>query len=78
MASTVSAHDSTFDASSARPLFDAHPRVVRWSYAVSLDGQRFLVNTLVEATTQTSLPYSVSLENSAPLTLVVNWQHGLK
>jgi eukaryotic-like serine/threonine-protein kinase len=78
MASSVSAHESTFDASSARPLFDAHPRVVRWSYAVSQDGQRFLVNTLVEATTQASPPYSVSLVDSAPLTLVVNWQRGLK
>jgi hypothetical protein len=36
-------------------------------YDVSVDGQRFLVNTLTEDTTST-----------APITLVVNWTAALK
>jgi hypothetical protein len=37
-----------------------------FSYDISPDGQRFLVNTLVEAAA------------SAPITVVVNWMAGLQ
>jgi len=50
-----------------RPLFELHPRIgLGNAYDVSADGQRFLVNTLVEEST------------SAPITLVVNWPALLK
>ena len=78
MSNEISAHGSTFDAGPARPLFDAHPRTVRWPYGVSPDGQRFLVNTSVEQTPQANVPYSVSLVDSTPLTLVVDWMAGVK
>jgi Tol biopolymer transport system component len=78
MTAQVNAHGPTFDAGRARPLFDARPRAMRWPYGVSLDGQRFLVNTVVEQTLQANLPYSVSLVDSTPLTLVVDWATGLK
>jgi len=48
----------------AQPL-DIYPGTGgRYPYDVSADGQRFLVNTIVEAT---ALP---------PITLVVNWAAG--
>jgi Tol biopolymer transport system component len=78
MASGASTHGSTFEAGTPRPLFDAHPRFIRWPYGVSADGQRFLVNTLVEQTRQASFPYSLSAVDSTPLTLVVNWTAELK
>jgi hypothetical protein len=53
-----------------RPLFATRPRpFVRldaYAYDVSPDGQRILINTLVEAKT------------SLAITLVVNWPVGLK
>ena len=78
MSNVVNARGSTFDAGTARPLFDARPRMVRWPYGVSPDGQRFLVNTLVEQTLQANLPYSITSVDSTPLTLVVNWTAGLE
>ena len=52
------------------PLFAVRPRPMvtlgDYPYDVSADGQRFLVNTLVEETA------------SAAITLVVNWTAGLK
>jgi len=55
--------EGTFEVGAVRPLFDTPASIV--GYDVSPDGQRFLVNTLVE-------------ENSAPITLVVNWPALLK
>ena len=54
----------------ARPLFATHPRPMvtlgDYPYDVSADGQRFLVNTVVDETASTAI------------TLVVNWTAGLK
>jgi hypothetical protein len=50
-----------------KPLF-AVPALtgVGYSYDMSADGQRFLINTLAEQTA------------TAPITVVVNWVSGLK
>jgi Tol biopolymer transport system component len=77
MATDVNAHGSVFEAGAARSLFDAHPQIARWSYGVSPDGQRFLVNTSVEQI-QEILTYSLAHVTSTPLTLVANWQEELK
>ena len=61
MAAAVSGHSSAFDVGPVQPLFDVRPGGPRFSYDVSPDGQRFLVNTLVEDRAE------------APITLVVNW-----
>ena len=69
-AATVSGEVARFEAGAARPLFSVRPRpqvtLGDYPYDVSADGQRFLVNTLVEETT------------SSAITLVVNWTAGLK
>ena len=77
MATDVNAHGSVFEAGTARSLFDARPQIARWSYDVSPDGQRFLVNTSVEQM-QEILTYSLAHVTSTPLTLVANWQEELK
>jgi Tol biopolymer transport system component len=56
---------STFEAGAAKPLFDTHIKEVLDNYAVSGDGQRFLINDLTET--------SVS-----PITVVLNWTADLK
>jgi Tol biopolymer transport system component/predicted Ser/Thr protein kinase len=62
----------SFEAGAPVPLFDAHvaaiagPESLYWSYDVTADGKRFLVNT------------DNNLPASPPLTVVVNWQVGLK
>ncbi len=61
--------DSTFQAGLPRELFDARVSGltdVRFHYAVSRDGQRFLVNSLSEG------------EGTSPITVVLNWTAGLK
>jgi len=68
MAVEIRAGGNGFEASLPRPLFNLHIvtlPVVRNHYAVSADGQRFLVNTLVEE----SAP--------SPLTVVMNWTAAL-
>ena len=59
-----------FETLAARPLFPVRPRPMvtlgDYPYDISADGQRFLVDTLVEDTT------------SSPITIVVNWTAGLK
>ncbi len=62
---------STFEAGVATPLFQARPREAisstdLYSYDVSLDGQRFLINTEVE---QTKTP---------PISVILNWTADLK
>jgi Tol biopolymer transport system component len=56
--------EPSFQASAARPLFDVlvpmFGNVYRTSYAVSADGQRFLVSTRVEAM-------------APPISVIVNW-----
>ena len=67
MAAAVNGQSAEFEVNGTRPLFEIHPPgAVRFPYDVSADGQRFLVNTLVEAI---ALP---------PITLVVNWAAGLQ
>jgi Tol biopolymer transport system component len=67
MAAAVNGQSSGFEVGAVRPLFDVRQRPgQRSSFDVSADGQRFLVNTLVEQA------------SSAEITLVVNWTAGLK
>ena len=64
----VDASSSTF-AGTPRKLFQMHSPVDMWTrnqYAVTSDGRRFLVNTLVETSA------------SSPITVVINWSAGLK
>jgi eukaryotic-like serine/threonine-protein kinase len=63
--------DTTFEAGTAKPLFLTHRRETisstdMFTYDVSPDGQRFLVNT------------DVTESNFSSLTLVLNWAAGLK
>jgi len=68
MAAEVNARGSNFQVRAVRSLFQ---RVVRMSvgnpYDVSIDGLRFLVNTIPPAE-----------QNPAPITLVINWTAGLR
>ncbi len=63
MAVEVKASASGVEFSVPRPLFEAHSTV---GYAVTADGQRFLLNTPVEESA------------SAPITVVMNWTAELK
>ena len=67
---TVAGGASGFAVGAVRPMFATHPRpfarLDAYAYDVSPDGQRILINTLVEAKT------------SLAITLVVNWPVGLK
>jgi hypothetical protein len=68
MAAAVNGQGADFEVTGARPLFEIHSQGIggRYPYDVSADGQRFLVNTIVEATAP------------PPITLVVNWAAGLR
>jgi hypothetical protein len=69
MAAAVSGAGSAFEVGAVKPLFEAPAlRIPNQGsmYDVSLDGQRFLVNTLAEQAA------------AAPITLVVNWPALLK
>ena len=60
---------ATFEASAPKTLFDT--RVLnltdsRTQYAVTADGQRFLILSMIEETSAT------------PISIVVNWMAGLK
>jgi len=69
-AATVNGEGANFEVGAVRTLFAVHPRPMvslgDYPYDVSADGQRFLINTLVDETA------------SAAITLVVNWTAGLK
>ena len=66
MATAVNGQSANFKVGEVRPLFTIRPqRGLGASYEVSVDGQRFLVNALVEVPEQ-------------PVTLVVNWMAGMK
>lgn len=63
----ITAQGSTPVVGKIRPLFQKHARPSpHWTFDVSPDGQRFLVNTLVQPST------------SEPITLVTNWDAELK
>ena len=72
MAAEVNGAGPTFVAGVLKPLFEAHVNSIfpgagnATYYAVTGDGQRFLVNTLVGDSTP------------VPLTIVLNWTAGLK
>jgi hypothetical protein len=66
MVATVDGQGSGFQINTVRPLFETRARINQRSmYDVTPDGQRFLINTLVETVPQ-------------PITLVVNWPALLK
>jgi hypothetical protein len=69
MAVTVTATSDRLEVAVPRPLFAVRPRpsvrLDAYPYDVSPDGQRFVVNTLMEDTTSTTI------------TLVLNWTGGL-
>ena len=67
MAAAVSGKGSSFSVGTVKPLFTARPiNGSPYPYATSVDGQRFLINTLPAQTT------------SAPITVVLNWKAELK
>jgi Tol biopolymer transport system component len=61
MTAEVDGQKAAFQVGAVRTLFNARPGGPRYIYDVTPDGQRFLMNTLVEEAA------------SAPITLVVNW-----
>jgi serine/threonine protein kinase/Tol biopolymer transport system component len=66
MAAAVNGKGSSFEVGAVKPLFEARALdPTRNSFAVSADGQRFLINTDPQTT-------------SAPITVVLNWAAGLK
>jgi hypothetical protein len=65
VSAAVNGAGSAFEVGAVRPLFDTRASGPGFLYDVSADGQRFLVNTIVEST-------------STPITLVVNWPALLK
>ncbi len=67
LAVEVNGQGAEFVVRDERPLFGTHATTTgRYAYDVSADGQRFLVNTVVE----TAAP--------SPITLVVNWTSALR
>jgi eukaryotic-like serine/threonine-protein kinase len=66
MAAAVNGKGSSFEVDAVKPLFQTRATGIRYSYDVSADGQRFLINTTPEQT------------SSAPITIVLNWTAGLK
>jgi Tol biopolymer transport system component len=67
MAAAVNGRGSDFQVGAVKPLFQTRAVVgLRYPYGVSLDGQRFLINTQPEQT------------SSAPITVVLNWTAGLR
>ena len=65
MAVDVKATGNSFQASVPRALFQTRATGLDHRYAVGSDGRRFLIITPVEGT-------------ASPLTVVTNWQAGLK
>ena len=63
MAAEVKASTSGLEFSAPKPLFDTHTTD---RYAVTADGQRFLISTPIEESV------------SAPITVILNWTAGLK
>jgi eukaryotic-like serine/threonine-protein kinase len=67
VAVSVASHGPDFIVNDAHPLFLTHASTSsRYPYDVSADGQRVLVNTIVEAA------------SPSPITLVVNWAAALR
>ena len=66
MAAAVNGRGASFEVGVVKPLFETRVTGPRYEYAVTADGQRFLINTESERT------------GAAPITVVVNWTAGLK
>ncbi len=68
MAVSLSERGASLEVASPQPLFPVRLKRWRWGrgYDVTADGKRFVVNT------------PLSSESGSPLTLVVNWNAGLK
>jgi eukaryotic-like serine/threonine-protein kinase len=66
MAVAIKTTASTIEVGAVRPLFQTQAATMANNYDVSGDGQRFIVNSLVES------------QASAAITLVVNWPEALK
>lgn len=68
MSTRVNGKGASLEVGDAKPLFETRAAVggYQYSYAVSADGQRFLVNT------------EVAPALSAPITVVLNWTGGFK
>ena len=58
--------EASFEVGTPKVLFQTRELVGRYRYAVTTDGQRFLVNTPLEEA------------STAPITVVLNWTAGLK
>ena len=65
MAAAVNGRGASFEVGVVKPLFQTSRTVPRFQYAVTADGQRFLINTAPEQAA------------SAPITVVVNWTAGV-
>ena len=65
MGAAVNGSGSAFEVTAGRSLFQA-PATVAGDYALSTDGQRLLINTLIED------------KAPVPITLVLNWMAALK
>jgi serine/threonine protein kinase len=66
MAADVEANGSTFDVGAVRPLFEVKAEGAAYFYGVTADEQRFLMGIQVMS------------QSVPPLTLVTNWDAGLK
>ena len=66
MAAEVNGPGASLVIGAVRPLFEAHPYESGYVYDATADGQRFLVNSVVEQ------------KASAPITMVLNWTADLK
>ena len=66
MSAEVNGKGGIFEVGAVKPLFQTRAVSPAMLYDVTADGQRFLVINSVEE------------EESSPLTLVVNWNAGLK
>jgi len=66
MAAAVNGKGASFETGAVKPLFEVQAARATFSYDVSADGQRFLINTAPDHT------------ESAPITVVLNWAAGLK
>ena len=77
MAIAVVAQGSAFTVGNVRPLFQLRPRVAGYPYDVADDGQRFLVNTLVDYSAMNARA-GPNAAGRLPITLFVNWPALLK
>ena len=66
MAAAVNGKGSNFEVGAVKPLFQTRATGLEDRYAVSANGQRFLINSAPEQAA------------SVPITVVLNWTAGLK